>query len=122
MPSRPAVLAFSLFTNDDPVAVGALEAAVRRSVERVPRGGCALWATIVRPEVGGVSYAAANARLRALVEDPALRDRLRVVDWARAVAGHRRAWLTKDKVHATSAGYLERARLYARAALDCLSR
>lgn len=122
LPDRPLVLAFSLFTNDDPVAVAALEAAVRRSVDRLPRGGCVLWATIVRPKVGGVSYGAANARLRALAQDPALAGRLRIVDWARAVDGHRRAWLAKDKVHGTSAGYVERARLYARAAQRCLSR
>ena len=43
----PAILAFSLFTNDGPTATGALEAAVRATAGR--RGGCAVWATIVRP-------------------------------------------------------------------------
>lgn len=120
LPERPLVLAFSLFTNDSPIAVGALEVAVRRSVERLPDGGCALWATIVRPKVHGVGYAAANARLRVLAAEPGLRGRLRVVDWARAVAnGHRRAWLAKDRVHGTEAGYVARARLYARAAEQC---
>src|SRR6185312_11690243 len=64
--SAPAVLAVSLFTNDSPRNVDALEAAVRDSVARVGPEGCAVWATIVRPKVGGVSYGAANARLQAL--------------------------------------------------------
>lgn len=115
-PLRPApdVLALSLFTNDDPRNVDALDAAVRTSLDLAP---CVLWATIVRPPVAGLSYRRVNARLRALAEeDP----RLRIVDWATAVAGHRR-WLTKDRVHPTATGYAERARLYADAALGCLS-
>ena len=122
MPRRPVVVAFSLFTNDDPRLVDGFEYAVRRSVARLPRGSCAVWATIVRPRYHGVSYAAINASLRALAREPDLRGRLLVVDWARAVNdGHRRAWLAKDRVHATPAGYLARARLYARAAQQCLS-
>ncbi len=80
---RPDVLALSLFTNDDPRTVDALEAAVRTSLEAAP---CVLWATVVRPPLAGVSYGSANARLRALAEED---DRLRIVDWAASARRHR---------------------------------
>jgi hypothetical protein len=112
-------LAFSLFTNDDPIRIERLDAAVRASVAALGSRGCAVWATIVRPRVGGRSYGAVNARLRALVTDPALGGRLAIADWARAVGHHRRAWLAKDGVHATAAGYLARAELYAGALSGC---
>jgi hypothetical protein len=115
LPTTPRALAFSLFTNDDPTHVDELDAAVRDSLERLGSRDCALWATIVRPDVAGISYGAANRRLRELaVED----DRVRIVDWARAVKRHRE-WLTKDHVHPTAEGYAARARLYARAATQC---
>jgi len=60
-----------------------------------------------------------NARLRALALDPALSGRLLIADWAAALRGHRKAWLAKDKVHATAAGYLARAQLYANALASC---
>lgn len=110
------VLAFSLFTNNGPAQVDALEAAVRQSVVRLEPGACAIWATIVRPKVGGVSYRAANDRLEALELE--LGGRLKIADWAGAVRRHP-AWLRDDKVHATPTGYEHRARLYARAALTC---
>ena len=62
---------------------------------------------------------AANARLRALALDPALSGRLLIADWAAALRGHRRAWLAKDGIHATRAGYVARARLYAAALESC---
>jgi hypothetical protein len=114
-----ASFAYSLFTNDDPVRIDALDAAVRGSVAELGPHGCAVWATIVRPKVGGHSYAAANARLRALALDPALSGRLLIADWARAVQRHRGAWLAKDGVHATPAGYVARAQLYASALNSC---
>jgi hypothetical protein len=112
---RPVALAFSLFTNDDPRNVGALESAVRRSVARAGANGCAIWATIARPAVGGVSYGAANARLRRL--DAQLGRRLAVVPWAERARGS--GWLVRDGVHATPAGYRARAALYAQAARSC---
>jgi hypothetical protein len=112
-------LAFSLFTNDDPIRIEQLDAAVRASVAELGPHGCAVWATIVRPKVGGRTYGAVNARLRALALDPALGGRLVIADWARALDHHRRAWLAKDRVHATAAGYLARARLYAGALSAC---
>ena len=120
LPRTPVVLAFSLFTNDDPRNVEALDAAVRQSLTVLRPGGCAIWATIVRPKVGGVSYRAANDRLRALALE--LGPRLRVVDWNAAVKGNRRRWLREDGVHATPEGYAARARMYAEAARGCSGR
>ena len=56
-PSNETVYAFSLFTNDGPTNVTALESAVKRSTTK----GCAVWSTIVRPPVGGTSYDGANS-------------------------------------------------------------
>jgi len=119
--SKPpkASFAYSLFTNDDPIRIEQLDAAVRSSVAALGPHGCAVWATIVRPKVGGRSYARVNARLRALALDPALSGRLLIADWAAALPGHRKAWLAKDRVHATAAGYLARAQLYANALASC---
>ena len=114
--SEPTALAISLFTNDDPRNVDALAAAVRTSVQRVSPGGCAIWATIVRPPVGGVSYQAANARWPSL--KGALGNRLQVVPWAEQVGQHPE-WVASDGVHATPAGYRARAQMYAQAAKQC---
>ncbi|HWK29706.1 MAG TPA: hypothetical protein VNS09_24280 [Solirubrobacter sp.] len=106
------VLAISLFTNDDPGALDALEAAVR---ETAAAASCVLWATIVRPPVGGRGYADANARLERLA---AHGGRLVLVPWADAVRQHPE-WIGGDGVHATPAGYRARADLYAAAARAC---
>lgn len=118
IPPRPLALAFSLFTNDDPRGVDALEAAVRRSLGRLRASDCAIWATILRPRVGGVSYRAANQRLKALARDPLLSGQLVVVDWEAAVRRHPER-VSNDDVHPTAEGYAARARLYARAAQSC---
>jgi hypothetical protein len=114
-----ASFAYSLFTNDDPIRIEELDQALRSSVAALGPHGCAVWATIVRPKVGGRTYARVNARLRALALDPALSGRLLIADWAQAVRGHRKAWLTKDGIHGTAAGYLARAQLYADALSAC---
>jgi hypothetical protein len=121
LPRRPLALGFSLFTNDDPTRVEDLDAAVRASAGRLAPGGCALWATIARPRVGGVSYAAANRRLEELAAAPELAGRLVVVPWAGEVRGHPE-WLREDRVHPTPEGYAARAGLYARAAEECRAR
>lgn len=105
LPDRPRALAFSLFTNDDPGNLESLRSAVEASLAR---SDCVIWATIARD---GRSYRAANRMLRD-------EDRISVVDWARA-AGRHPEWLRDDGVHPTPAGYVARARLYARAALAC---
>jgi hypothetical protein len=116
-----AVLAFSLFTNDSPGSVDALEAAVRTSLARARGHGCVIWATIARPPYGGVGYDAANQRLGALAVDPAARGRLLLVDWKREYDAHP-GWRAGDGVHATAEGYAARARLYADAARTCPAR
>ena len=115
-PEKVRVIAFSLFTNDGPGDVTALEAAVRTSVARQAGQGCVVWATIVRPPVGGVSYAAANAALERL--ESGYSGRLIVVPWAREVAANP-SWLGPDGVHGTAAGYAGRAQLYADAIQSC---
>ena len=72
----------------------------------------------MRPPVGGVSYAAANARLEALARDPSLPGIVRIVPWAREVAAHP-GWVGGDGVHATPRGYQARAALYAQAIDSC---
>jgi hypothetical protein len=112
------VLAFSLYTNDAPIDVGGLEAAVRASVTRLGAHGCAIWATISRPAPRGASYRPANARLLQLAVDPQLAGRLLVVPWAEQVARHH-GWKARDHVHATATGNLARAQMYADAARAC---
>ena len=113
-PDVPAIVAFSLFTNDDPGATGALEQAVRATASRP--GGCAVWATIVRPPYNGVSYAAANRVLERLGGD--LRLGLQLVDWAGMVA-QSPSLVAGDGVHATPAGYVARGQAYAAAIRAC---
>jgi hypothetical protein len=113
---RPAVLAISLFTNDDPTHTSALETAVRRTLALVGSRGCVIWATIARPPVNGVSYRAANALLARLATDNA---RLRLVPWAERVAATPQL-VGADGVHPTPAGYQLRAQLYAQAAQACV--
>ncbi len=112
----PAILAFSLFTNDDPRGIRALESAVRATASRP--GGCAVWATIAAPPVRGVDYGAANQLLRGLAGDPQLALSLQVVDWSAAVA-QRPALIAGDGVHGTPEGYRVRGELYADAIRAC---
>jgi hypothetical protein len=113
-----AILAFSLFTNNAPSEIGALEEAVRTSVRRLGSHGCAIWATIVRPPFQGQSYGRVNALLESLPGDPELSGKLLIVPWAREVASHHE-WLAGDHVHATPEGYGARAQLFATAAQTC---
>jgi len=113
-PSR-TVLAMSLFTNDDPRRTGELSAAIARSLRAVGRDGCVVWATIARPPLNGVSYAAAN---RTIETAAARDDRLRVVDWAAFTSAHPGV-LARDRVHPIPDGYRQRAAMYAQAAASC---
>jgi hypothetical protein len=114
LPARP-ILAFSLFTNDGPRGLAALEAAVRQSLVRTGPRGCAVWATIRR---GRTSYGGANALLRRLAAEAGQEGRLQLAQWAEYTRRHK-ASIGRDGVHATPAGYLARARLYAEAASRC---
>jgi hypothetical protein len=113
-----AILAFSLGTNDGPSSVDALESAVRTSMTYLGAHGCALWATIARPPMNGVSYRAMNDRLEALAAEPELYGRLLIVPWKREYDRHK-SWRRSDGVHATPEGYAGRAQLYAQAAAGC---
>ncbi|HEV2813516.1 MAG TPA: hypothetical protein VGW10_09715, partial [Solirubrobacteraceae bacterium] len=117
--TRPYALAFSLFTNDDPSRADELATWARQSLDGLPPGSCAIWATIARPPVRGVSYARANRVLEAVAAEPHENGRrVVIVPWARAVRA-RPDWLRDDRVHATEEGYRARARLYAAAAESC---
>jgi lysophospholipase L1-like esterase len=109
------VLAFSLFTNDDPSQTQQLEAAVRASLDRAGPRGCVIWATVVRPPINGVPYDGANAVLRALTGSE---KRLRLVDWAQLIATQP-ALIGPDGIHPTPQGYQVRAQMYADAARSC---
>jgi hypothetical protein len=116
--SPPPVLAVSLFTNDSPANVTALQAAVRETISMQSGHGCVIWATIVRPPQGGRTYDQANAALAQLAAaNPSV---MRLVPWAQQVAAHPE-WVGRDGVHATTAGYAARAQLYASAARSCLT-
>jgi hypothetical protein len=112
----PAIVAFSLFTNDDPRSTRALESAVRATAARP--GGCAVWATLAAPPVKGVDYSAANQLLRSLASEPQLAPSLQIVDWSAAVA-RSPSLLAADGVHPTAPGYRTRGRLYAAAIRAC---
>jgi len=112
---KPAALAVSLFTNDDPRNVDDLATAVRESLTAVKDGGCVVWATIVRPPQQGRSYDAANDKLRQLAQT---NDRIQVADWAAYVDQHPNA-VGSDGVHSDAAGYKARAALYAQALRRC---
>ncbi len=113
----PAILAVSLFTNDDPRDIRRLEAAVVATAAR-PRG-CAVWSTIVAPSYEGVGHGGANATLRRLARDPRLE--LELVDWSRAVERDP-SLMSGDEVHASPEGYRARARMYAEAIQACSRR
>lgn len=115
-PTGRSAVVLSLFTNDEPTAVGALRAAVQDSVDWVGPDGCAVWLTIVRPPLGGVSYAAANLALRRAAATSI--GRLQVADWA-GLIGRRPGLVARDGVHATPEGYRARATLIAEALTSC---
>lgn len=114
----PVVTAFSLFTNDDPGNVTALVRAVKESLDLQHGAACSIWATVVRPNVGGRSYSPVNRRLRRLARRPEMLGRLVIVPWAEKVRRHPE-WMAGDRVHGTPAGYQARARLYADAVERC---
>ena len=113
--SLPPVTVASLGTNDDPHATGSFEAAVRKSLRATGQRGCIVWPNIVRPAVGGATYAGYNNVLDRIAKH---NDHLRVVDWA-AMAAHNRGWFGDDGVHPNATGYMARARAIARQVKRC---
>lgn len=106
---RHKVLAFSLFTNDDPRNVQQLKRAVLYSRRKA---GCVVWATIYRAPVGGVSYARANQALRTYARTL---KRVELVDWAKVAS----KYVSAGDVHPGLQGYLKRASMYRSAIKRC---
>jgi len=113
--SLPPVVVASLGTNDDPHATGSFEAAVRKALRAAGKRGCIVWPNIVRPAVGGATYAGYNNVLDRIAKR---NDHLRVVDWS-VMAAHNRGWFGDDGVHPNATGYLARARAIARQVRRC---
>ncbi len=70
---------------------------------------CVVVPNIVRPPVGGASYAGFN---NVLAELASHHDNLRVADWAGLIARNR-GWLAADGSHVNATGYNARAHLIA---------
>lgn len=113
--SLPPVVVASLGTNDDPRATISFEAAVRKSLRAAGKRGCIVWPNIVRPAVGGASYAGYNRVLDRIAKR---KDHLRVVDWA-TIAAHNRGWFGPDGVHPIATGYAVRAAAIAKKVRRC---
>lgn len=114
----PPVVVASLGTNDDPGAVSSFDHSVRVALRAVGKRGCVVWPNIVRPPVGGRTYAGYNSILRRLA---AKRRNLVVFNWSR-MAGRNRQWFGDDGVHPTGVGYSARARGIANAVRECRRR
>jgi hypothetical protein len=109
------VAVVSLGTNDDPRAIGSFDHSVRTAISIAGKRHCLVWPNIVRPPVGGTSYAGYN---RVLARADTRHENLIVVDWTRMVS-HHPSWLGDDGVHVNAAGYAARARAIAAAARRC---
>jgi hypothetical protein len=109
------VVVASLGTNDDPHAVGSFDHSVRTALRIAGRRRCIVWPNIVRPPVGGRSYAGYNNVLRRLDDR---RFNLLVVNWSRMVRRNPH-WLAEDGVHVNASGYTRRARAISRAVRHC---
>jgi hypothetical protein len=113
--SLPAVIVFALGTNNDPHQVSLFRGSVEAVLQTVGRTRCVVVPNIVRPPVGGASYAGFNRAL----DDLAGRHRnLRIADWAGLISRNR-GWLASDGSHVTATGYQARARLIAKQVERC---
>jgi lysophospholipase L1-like esterase len=105
----PAVIVFALGTNDDPHNVSGFRNAISSVLQIAGKTRCVVVPSIVRPPVGGASYAGFNIALADLARH---HDNLRVADWAGLVARNR-GWLAPDGSHVNATGYAARAHLIA---------
>jgi hypothetical protein len=113
--SLPPFIVLSLGTNDDPSASSSFDSSIVGVLETAGSGRCVVWLNIVRPPVGGTSYANFN---RALESRALAGDNLIVVDWA-TMTRENPSWLEPDGVHSTSTGYQARAAAIAAALRAC---
>jgi len=112
------VVVVSLGTNDDPRRVSDFRSGLREILAIAGPSRCVVWVNIVRPPVAGAGYGGLN---RVLSAAAAGRRNLVVVDW-RALVREHPAWLRRDGVHATAAGYRARAAAIAAAVKECTAR
>jgi hypothetical protein len=105
----PRVIFVNLGTNDSPGAVGQFLTSLRRVMDVAGPTRCVVWADIVRPPVGGVSYSAIN---HALSVQAAGRRNLIKFKWKK-LANRHRGWFGPDGVHPTATGYQVRAKAMA---------
>jgi hypothetical protein len=113
--SLPGAIVFALGTNDDPHNVSSFSGAIQSVLQVAGDTRCVVVPNIVRPPVGGASYAGFNNALAALARH---HDNLRVVDWVGLVSGNR-GWLASDGVHVDATGYMARARAIAKQVERC---
>jgi lysophospholipase L1-like esterase len=111
----PPVLVVSLGTNDDPSATSTFAGQVESVLEAAGPSRCVIWANIVRPPYGGVSYAGYN---RVLARLAATNPNLTVVDWV-GIVRRDPGLLAPDGVHASPQGYAARAQAIASAMTPC---
>jgi hypothetical protein len=113
--SLPGAIVFALGTNDDPHNVSSFTGAIQSVLQIAGNTRCVVVPNIVRPPVGGATYAGFNNGLAAIARQ---HDNLRVVDWAGLVAANR-GWLASDGVHVNATGYMARARAIAKQVERC---
>lgn len=105
----PRVIFVNLGTNGDPGSVGLFLGALRSTMRIAGPHRCVVWATIVRPPVGGRSYRGLNG---ALADQARRRPNLILFRWARLARMHP-GWFGPDHVHVTASAYRIRARAMA---------
>ena len=113
--SLASVIVFALGTNDSPDAVSSFRNAIASTLEIAGETRCVVVPTIVRPPVGGTSYAGYNDAIADLARS---HPNMRVVDWTGLVSSNR-GWLAGDGVHVNATGYVARARAIAKQVERC---
>ncbi len=106
---------FALGTNDGPGAVSSFGNSIESVLGLAGQTRCVVVPNIVRPPVGGASYAGYNRVIAAAARH---NKNFREVDWAGLVSRNR-GWLAGDGVHVNATGYRTRARAIAKQVERC---